>query len=134
MTEQRVTDPTALEENWKTLVAEVDEDGDGKISRREFRKGMEELGFKLSKAETKSIMEVFDLDGLGEIDFTSFVAFARRQPEAHALYGVERKLRALISKATAQGVDLRESFARQHIAERTWSGCSLLQSHHFPAT
>ena len=72
---------------------------------------MEELGFKLSKAEAKSFMEVFDLDGLGEIDFTSFVAFARRQPEAHALYGVERKLRTLISKATSQGVDLRESFA-----------------------
>ena len=57
LTEQRVTDPTALEENWKTLVAEVDEDGDGKLTKAEFTEGWLRLfGWR---AAARSVDEVF---------------------------------------------------------------------------
>jgi Ca2+-binding EF-hand superfamily protein len=55
LTEQRV-DPAKHEQNWNTLMAEVDKDGDGKVSKNEFTEGWLRLfGWKAAARDVEGV-------------------------------------------------------------------------------
>ena len=51
------------------LFREWDTDGDGKISKKEFRKAMPMLGFDVPVADIDKLFDANDPDGSGEMDF-----------------------------------------------------------------
>ena len=51
------------------LFREWDTDGDGKISKKEFRKAMPMLGFYVPVADIDKLFDANDPDGSGEMDF-----------------------------------------------------------------
>ena len=58
------------QENWmKSIFESFDTDGDGAISKDEFRSFFEKLGWHPNQEELKGIMSKFDLDGDGEISW-----------------------------------------------------------------
>lgn len=68
--------------------AAFDEDGDGKLSRGEFIKGVVSLGLGLSFSEARQLADTFDADGSGDIDYHEFAgklnvpAYSSRSPPA----------------------------------------------------
>ncbi|KAJ1448797.1 hypothetical protein M885DRAFT_449791, partial [Pelagophyceae sp. CCMP2097] len=53
-----------------------DRDGSGGIDRREFRNGLEQLGFTISSADLTAVIREFDADGNGNVSVREFVKFA----------------------------------------------------------
>ena len=51
------------------LFREWDEDGDGSVSRQEFRRAMPMLGLRASRAEIDDIFDSLDQDGSGTIEY-----------------------------------------------------------------
>jgi len=53
---------------------EWDEDGDGLVSKREFRRAIAALGYEASRAEMDEVFESFDEDGSGMIEYGMYRA------------------------------------------------------------
>ena len=51
------------------LFREWDEDGDGRVSRQEFRRAMPMLGIKASRDEVDDLFDAMDQDGSGSIEY-----------------------------------------------------------------
>ena len=56
----------------------LDEDGSGRVGKREFQRALSKLGFDLSKAETKLVLKKFDKDGNGKIEYKEFIKFCKK--------------------------------------------------------
>ena len=94
-----------------------DRAGTGFIGKDDFARGLDRLGFDLSKAEARRLQECFDLDGDGRISYIEFVDFAAET--SGEATSVKRKgniddiadnLKALIRKARRKGIDYKQSF------------------------
>ena len=73
--------PGALEAKLKCTVFEADEDGDGVVTKAEFRSAMKKQGLALSDMELILLWEAFDKDGDGVLDpseLLEFVASAKQ--------------------------------------------------------
>jgi Ca2+-binding EF-hand superfamily protein len=102
-----------------------DRDGTGKITARDFRAALSELGVKLSSSEAKRLMARYDVDGDGGLSYAEFVSFLEGETgavkkEEHVgdrkrLLGpaLVKRWRAVVSSCVADGVDYRESFSRR---------------------
>eukprot|EP01043_Picozoa_sp_COSAG02_P029571 COSAG02_NODE_1846_length_10682_cov_3.066900_1_plen_3275_part_01 len=53
--------------------AQLDEDGSGAVTYREFKDGLGKLGIELPHAQMKELISTFDEDGDGDIDYSEFV-------------------------------------------------------------
>ncbi|GMH97812.1 hypothetical protein TrST_g7069 [Triparma strigata] len=60
---------------------EIDSNGNGSIDVREFTRGLETMGFELSRREVKSIFEKLDEDRSGDIDYDEFAFFVTGENE-----------------------------------------------------
>ncbi|CAO2842545.1 unnamed protein product [Amaranthus hypochondriacus] len=58
---------------FKAMFANLDTDKNGSITYDELKKGLAELGSKLTEAEVKQLMDAADVDGDGSIDYTEFI-------------------------------------------------------------
>lgn len=58
---------------FKAMFANMDTDNSGSITYDELKKGLAQLGSKLTEAEVKQLMEAADVDGNGTIDYTEFI-------------------------------------------------------------
>ena len=81
----RINDPT-VKEALDRLVAELrtrhstvyemlnrmDKNKDGSLSRDEIRRGLAEMGVRLTATELDSVMRVFDWDHNGRVDYIEF--------------------------------------------------------------
>ncbi|KAJ1446759.1 hypothetical protein M885DRAFT_545359 [Pelagophyceae sp. CCMP2097] len=54
---------------------ELDHDGSGSIDANEFRGAMKNLGLRLSSAESRELMNMFDSDGDGRVSYNEFANF-----------------------------------------------------------
>lgn len=57
----------------KAMFTNMDTDKSGSITYEELKKGLAQLGSKLTEAEVKQLMEAADVDGNGTIDYTEFI-------------------------------------------------------------
>ena len=93
-----------------------DKDGNGTVDRSEFETALRELHFKPSQSELSMLMKRFDNDGNGEIQYGEFIKFARDGGGSGGgggggdLASLESKLRKILKKAEAEGIQLEESF------------------------
>ena len=55
-----------------------DDDGNGKINDKEFRKAITALGYSASKEDFKELFGVFDVDKSGEVDYNELNKALRR--------------------------------------------------------
>ena len=53
----------------RTLFEQWDKDGDGQVTRKELRTGLQGLEIEISTGELDEIFAAFDPDGSGQIDF-----------------------------------------------------------------
>lgn len=85
----------ALRQNL-TRVSELfqawDENQDGKVSKREFRRAVKLLGLSASKADVDSLFDSFDPDGSGTIEFKEINAMLRTREEKKPLPTVPKLL------------------------------------------
>ena len=56
-----------------TAFMQLDADGSGSVTHREFKDGLAELGITLPHAQMKELIATFDEDGDGDIDYDEFV-------------------------------------------------------------
>ncbi|GBG34328.1 Calmodulin [Hondaea fermentalgiana] len=103
---------TRLEENF----AQADANGDGQLSRREFRKCLDQLlppGRRLSNREVRRLMDRFDPARNGRVDYQAFCELcAPSEIEMLALEAkVRDKVRGVASRSRGGPVDLKKAFA-----------------------
>ena len=68
---------------YETLLArfeKFDADADGRLSVQELREAMKGQGRALSSADVQAVLESFDTDGDGSIDFKEFAAWQSQEP------------------------------------------------------
>ena len=102
----------------------------GHITRMEFKRGMEDIGFDVTDSECRMLIDRFDADGDGKISYAEFIDFADGDarpvsPTRKSRIGggsggddlddIVDELRGLVKKAKRRGVDIHESF--QHFDE-----------------
>merc|ERR1711959_417074 len=56
------------------IFSQLDEDGDGYITKEEMVRGLIQLGYKVSSHDSKVIIENIDVDGNSQLDQNEFVA------------------------------------------------------------
>ena len=61
-----------------TLFHSWDENGDGKVSKAEFRKALRALGFEGVDTELDALFDEFDADGGGSIEYQELNAMLRQ--------------------------------------------------------
>uniref|UniRef100_A0A803M1X1 non-specific serine/threonine protein kinase n=1 Tax=Chenopodium quinoa TaxID=63459 RepID=A0A803M1X1_CHEQI len=61
------------EKGFKAMFDNMDTDNSGSITYDELKKGLAELGSKLTETEVKQLMEATDVDGNGTIDYMEFI-------------------------------------------------------------
>ena len=72
----------------KELFGEMDRDGSGSLSREEFRRGLQRLEMRLGDEELYRVVDAFDADGDGRIDYGEFMEMAGlERPRARARPG-----------------------------------------------
>ena len=64
------------------LFKEWDEDGDGNVTKKEFRKAIPALGVQAPRAEIDALFDSFDPDGSGSIEYAEFNKLLRRPKTA----------------------------------------------------
>ena len=95
-----------------TVFQDMDKNGDGKLSRKEFRDGLRSLGLgDLDADQTKSLVGAFSRDGSDTVDLRAFIMFASsaRSDTTSRIAEVEKKLRRLANRDKV-GVSLGDSF------------------------
>ncbi|KAL2931417.1 Calcium-dependent protein kinase [Bienertia sinuspersici] len=87
---------------FKSMFANMDTDNSGSITYDELKKGLAQLGSKLTEAEVKQLMEAADVDGNGTIDYTEFIsATMNHELEAAMMeYGIadESSIKEILSE------------------------------------
>jgi Ca2+-binding EF-hand superfamily protein len=58
----------------RAVFEEIDDNGDGVVSKREFRKALDEMGFRFSESQIKKIMKKIDFDNDGGCSHEEFEA------------------------------------------------------------
>ena len=66
------------------LFKEWDEDGDGSVSKKEFRKAMSALGLQLPRVEVDAVFDEMDPDGSGDIEYKELNKLLRSGGEIDA--------------------------------------------------
>ena len=79
------------------LFREWDEDGDGTVSKKEFRKAMPMLGLEVPKKEIDALFDSWDPDGSGSLTLKELDKKLRRGAEVQ----LDDKLKARASPRTA---------------------------------
>ena len=64
------------------LFREWDENGDGNVSKKEFRRAMGLLGFDVPKTEIDALFDAFDPDGSGAMEFKELQKMLRHAAPA----------------------------------------------------
>mmetsp|Transcript_18575 Transcript_18575/g.37965 ORF Transcript_18575/g.37965 Transcript_18575/m.37965 type:complete len:720 (+) Transcript_18575:528-2687(+) len=77
----RITKSSSGPPRFRAIFEEIDDNGNGTIELREFTRGLETMGFDLSKRETKAVFAKFDEDDNGTIDFEEFAYFMTGEDE-----------------------------------------------------
>ena len=91
-----------------------DKDGDGRITRKEMRKALGELGpnFRsISEADFDALLERFDENGDGSVSYKEFISFVKSGEEQEPKSKIAEDLRRVLHKAEEEGVELEQSFA-----------------------
>ena len=79
------------------LFREWDQDGDGNVSKKEFRKAMPKLGFDVPAKDVDVLFDSFDPDGSGSIDFTELKKMLRPPPPQPAAKKNMGKLKGAVA-------------------------------------
>jgi len=91
-----------------------DKNDDGRISISEAREGLKGIGLEATEVEIDQFFEAVDTDGNGTIELNEFIAFLRERPLeeiSENAESLETRLRAVMTIATENGVDIGETFA-----------------------
>uniref|UniRef100_A0A7S3GLC1 EF-hand domain-containing protein n=1 Tax=Palpitomonas bilix TaxID=652834 RepID=A0A7S3GLC1_9EUKA len=92
------------------VFASFDVDGNGTISRDEFRAAMDRLGIDLSHRHYDTLMEDVDKDGDGVISYDEFVATFAPQASNARITSFEQLLRALRDMMVSESVTIQDAF------------------------
>jgi Ca2+-binding EF-hand superfamily protein len=85
------------------IFADMDQDGNGEVTQKEFRNGMRQLGIGLTSKEIDKIMQRIDENGDGVIDYQEFFAILG------ANLGFDRKM---VERANNKLADLKEKMQK----------------------
>lgn len=78
---------------------DIDKDGSGDLSRGEFERALRKLNVKASSRGVTFLMECFDVDGKGKIDYKEFEEFVMYSGEGKELGALVFKLRSAVKAA-----------------------------------
>ena len=101
-----------------TLFREWDEDGDGTVSKKEFRKAMPLLGLDVPRADIDALFDSWDPDGSGKLAMKEVEKQLRRGSEIEldakmqAGAAGEIKVKAENKSALRRGVSLKSGLAK----------------------
>ena len=70
--------------DYKRAFRELDADDSGYIDSREFSSAMKHMGLRLSSAELRQIMNLFDANGDDRISYREFIDFVEVRPNQEA--------------------------------------------------
>ena len=62
------------------IFSQIDEDGSGLISRKEFHKAMKMISLSLTDTEIEKIMDRMDADNDGTVSYAEFISKLRDDP------------------------------------------------------
>ncbi|CAM9405848.1 unnamed protein product, partial [Choristocarpus tenellus] len=101
--------------------SQVDEGGEGVLSKIQFSKMLENVGIYLTAGETESIRERFDHDGDGRVDLLNFLNFflSRENKERRSVGRVTRGLEALHEDALHMQMDKLKKLSVDNIDSST---------------
>ena len=66
--------------NVSYTIAPPDDDDSGELDQDEFRSAMRNLGLRLSSAELRQLVNLFDADGDGVVSYREFIDFVEKIP------------------------------------------------------
>lgn len=89
---------------------EADLSRQGVVSRRDFAKTLRLHIAALNSYDIKTLTDIFDTNSNGEVDYRAFVRFAQGQPIAIALRSLENRLRDLLRRLVASGINIADAF------------------------
>merc|ERR1711865_12990 len=69
--------------NLRVVFRKFDDDGSGTVSHEEFRTGLVHMGIAMSDPEFKSLIDIVDHDGGGDIDYREFANNFKSQAGHH---------------------------------------------------
>ena len=101
--------------NMKKEFISFDSDGDGTISSEELANVLRSFGDEVSEEEVKKVINTFDIDKNGTIEFNEFLIMMAHK-EAGQLDGGDsgkkgqRNMQSLIKKAFAKRAQIRKTF------------------------
>ena len=67
----------------RAVFEEIDTNGNGRIDERELSRGLDTMGFALSRREVRQIMKKFDDRDKGEIEFEDFAYFLQGENKSN---------------------------------------------------
>ena len=102
-----------------SLFSEMDNDGSGSLTYKEFRKGLFNVGVKLSTKEAQILCEGLDKDGDGEINYKELARFLAQTKggEESAAMQIQARIRAnkMKTKTLAQKKqEFEDNKAKEH--------------------
>ena len=66
--------------DYRGAFRELDDDDSGELDQDEFRSAMRNLGLRLSSAELRQLVNLFDADGDGVVSYREFIDFVEKIP------------------------------------------------------
>ena len=99
--------------NMKKEFLSFDADGDGTISAEELAGVLKSFGDEVSEEEVRKVINHFDIDQNGTIEFHEFLIMMAHKPtkaEKEAMASGEPTMQQMIKKAFARRQQIRKSF------------------------
>jgi len=77
---ERLAERDGRAPDYRGAFRELDDDDSGELDQDEFRSAMRNLGLRLSSAELRQLVNLFDADGDGVVSYREFIDFVEKIP------------------------------------------------------
>ena len=114
---KRITKSSSGPPRVRSTFEDLDSNGDGDVSKREFRNGLEQMGFNFSDRKVRELLKRLDKDGDGTVDYEEFERLCVGKNSSRQVgFDIDNRLmkkmkRARIAKKTSRMSDKLEEYS-----------------------